>query len=102
MVRKFVVNGEDITTSFYWDPNPARSGGRPPKIIALYPLADKAAKVIKKFQELGPVEVQFHFESSRLDYKVQYLKNDSASTKQGGLEVVRLELTVLGVGQVTR
>ena len=86
----------------YWDPNPGRSGGGPPKILALYPLADKASRVIEKFQGWGPVEVEFHFETARTDYKVQYLKSDHTSTVLDGVAVVRMELTVFGVTSVAR
>ena len=99
MVEKFRADGEDITDLFYWSPPSGRGGPIDAgSKFQLYPLADKAEWVIKRFRSLGTFQVEFYFAGgSSTAFLVRYVTADLTSTPRGGRDTNTITLLVVKV-----
>ena len=101
MVEKFIANGEDITSLFYWPPPTGRGVGLSVgSKFELFPLADKAPRVDKEFRSLGTFTVAFYFVGgSSSAFHVRYVQGDLSAMPRVGKDTATITLQVVSVGQ---
>ena len=74
MYDKVVAGGQEITDLCYWPTgSDVRTVGGLPSSLTIYPLADKAERVIKEFTK-GSVVLEYYGTAGRAAYHVQFIE----------------------------
>ena len=95
MVQKFIANGEDLTSLFYWLPPRVSLDVRRSRLTA-WTMARRAGEVEAKFRQWDEFKVEFHlFGGETLAWYVRLDGSRLPQQRENGIDLVPFQLRVV-------